>query len=241
MHIPKHLAIIMDGNGRWARNRQLPRLAGHARGVETVRTVVQECARLGVEYLTLYAFSSENWRRPGDEVSGLMSLLAAFLRSELASMQEYGIRLSAIGDLALLPEQSRRVLQETMEATASNDKMVLNLALSYGGRDEIIRAMASIGKKIETAQLSSLQIDEALICDHLDTRSLPDPDLLIRTSGEMRISNFLLWQIAYSELVFTDVLWPDFGVEELHRAIEEFSLRERRFGLTGDQLQTPET
>jgi len=230
MRIPQHLAIIMDGNGRWARSRNLPRLAGHARGVETVRIIVEECVCLGIPCLTLYAFSSENWQRPGDEVSGLMRLLGQFLQSELPRMQQNRIRLRAIGNLELLPEDARQMLEQTLEATSANEGMILNLALSYGSRDELVRCMQKIAVDIGRGRLGADDIDESLLSSRLDTAELPDVDLLIRTSGEIRISNFLLWQIAYAELVFTEVFWPDFGPEDLRQALEEFSQRERRFG-----------
>jgi len=236
MHIPKHLAIIMDGNGRWAEQRQLPRIAGHRQGVRTVREIVQECHQLGVRYLTLYAFSSENWGRPDEEVSALMDLLSIYLQEQFEQMLEKRIRLCVIGQTDRLPLPVRQVLENTVEKTRDNNDMVLTLALSYGARDEILRAVHLLAKKVEAGEISPQQIDEDAFSACLDTADLPDPDLLIRTSGEMRISNFLLWQIAYSEMVFTPVLWPDFGQDELHRALQEFTRRERRFGLTGRQV-----
>ncbi|PNU19811.1 isoprenyl transferase [Geothermobacter hydrogeniphilus] len=236
MHIPRHLAIIMDGNGRWAENRCLPRIAGHRQGVRTVREIVQECQRLGVDYLTLYAFSSENWGRPDDEVSALMELLSIYLREQFDLMLEKRIRLRVIGEIERLPLPVRRVLEETVAKTGDHDGMVLTLALSYGARNEILRASQRLAARVAAGELSPDAIDEELFAGSLDTSGMPDPDLLIRTSGEMRISNFLLWQIAYAEMVFTPVLWPDFGVEELHWALTEFTRRERRFGLTRDQV-----
>jgi len=236
MHIPKHLAIIMDGNGRWAEQRQLPRIAGHRQGVSTVREIVHECHQLGVGYLTLYAFSSENWGRPDEEVSALMELLSIYLQEQFEQMLEKRIRLCVIGQTDRLPLSVRQVLEDTVEKTRDNSDMVLTLALSYGARDEILRAARLLAEKVQAGELSPEQIDEDVFSASLDTVDLPDPDLLIRTSGEMRISNFLLWQIAYSEMVFTPVLWPDFGPNELHRALQEFTRRERRFGLTGGQV-----
>ncbi len=237
MQIPNHLAIIMDGNGRWAERRHLPRILGHRKGVEVVQSVVDECLVLGIRCLTLYAFSSENWGRPQDEVEALMSLLGSFLKKELRQLQKRGIRLMAIGELERLPDPISDVLREIMEETAGNDRMVLNLALSYGSRNELTRAVQQIGREVAAGKLQAADISEEMIANRLDTASLPDPDLLIRTSGEMRISNFMLWQAAYSELYFTDTLWPDFSREQLHLALQEYSLRQRRFGLVGAQLQ----
>jgi len=237
MQIPRHLAIIMDGNGRWAQQRRLPRIAGHQRGVQTVQTIVQECRRRGIGYLTLYAFSSENWGRPQDEVHALMDLLGSYLQRELDTMLRHQVRLNVIGQIDKLPPGVRRILESTVARTANNDGMVLTLALSYGARDELIRAAQRLASEVAAGQLEPGQIDQSRFGSALDTVGLPDPDLLIRTSGEMRISNFLLWQIAYAELYFTEVLWPDFNVEELQRALDEFSCRQRRFGLTGDQVE----
>jgi len=236
MRIPRHLAIIMDGNGRWAEKRRLPRIAGHQEGVRIVREVVQECRRLGVGYLTLYAFSSEKWGRPDNEVAALMELLCVYLREQLELMLENHIRLRVIGETARLPQSVRQMLEDTMEQTAGNEGMVLTLALSYGARDEILRTVRCLAERVARGDLEPAGIDEQEFTACLDTAGMPDPDLLIRTSGEMRISNFLLWQVAYAEMVFTPVLWPEFGVEELHRAFNEFTRRERRFGLTGDQI-----
>ncbi|BCR05463.1 isoprenyl transferase [Desulfuromonas versatilis] len=237
MRIPRHLAIIMDGNGRWAEIRQMPRIAGHQRGVEAVQTIVEECRSLGVEYLTLYAFSSENWGRPDDEVNALMGLLGHYLRSELETMLRQRIRLNVIGDIRRLPREVAQVLKDTVARTAENREMVLTLALSYGARDEILRAVRHLGAEMLAGRLVPEQVDDRVFSGALDTRDIPDPDLLIRTSGEMRVSNFLLWQLAYTELYFTDSLWPDFGIEDLHQALGEFGHRQRRFGLTGAQLK----
>lgn len=238
MQIPTHLAIIMDGNGRWAEQRHLPRILGHRKGVETVQGVVDECLKLGVRYLTLYAFSSENWGRPQDEVEALMGLLGSFLKKELSQLQKQGIRLTAIGELDRLPQPVHEILQDIITKTAGNDRMVLNLALSYGSRNELTRALRSLGREIAEGTLSVEDLTEDAIGNALDTAGLPDPDLVIRTSGEMRVSNFLLWQLAYSELYFTDALWPDFSRELLYKAIEEYSNRQRRFGLTAAQLRS---
>ncbi|MFA5516968.1 MAG: isoprenyl transferase [Desulfuromonadales bacterium] len=236
MSIPRHLAIIMDGNGRWAEKRQLPRILGHHRGVETVQSVVKECRSLGIQYLTLYAFSSENWRRPDTEVSALMDLLSRYLQSELKTMLARGIRLKFIGEIDRLPAPVKYVLEETVARTADNREMTLTLALSYGARDELVRAARRMAGAVQAGRLAPSAINDDLFTSFLDTAGCPDPDLLIRTSGEMRISNFLLWQLAYTEMYFTEVLWPDFNSEELHRAFREFARRERRFGLTGAQL-----
>jgi undecaprenyl diphosphate synthase len=235
MRIPQHLAIIMDGNGRWAEQRELPRIFGHRQGVETVRSVVKECRALGIPHLTLYAFSSENWGRPAAEVAALMELLGMFLAQELKTLMAEDIRLRVIGNTALLPAEVRQVLDDTIARTAGNSRLVLTLALSYGARDEILRAVRHLAVEVEEGRLSAPDIDEQHIAAALDTSGLPDPDLLIRTSGEMRISNFLLWQLAYAELYFTEVLWPDFSAAELRRALEDFAARNRRYGLTGQQ------
>ena len=241
MQIPRHLAIIMDGNGRWAEQLRLPRILGHRKGVETVQTIVEECIGLEIGYLTLYAFSSENWGRPREEVEALMGLLGTFLKKELSQLQKQGIRLVAIGELERLPKSINKILQDIIAETAANQRMVLNLALSYGSRNELSRAMQEIGRKIAAGQLAADELTEDDIAAALDTRDIPDPDLLIRTSGEMRISNFLLWQLAYTELYFTEALWPDFSREHLHQALNEYSRRQRRFGLTGAQLRDSES
>jgi undecaprenyl diphosphate synthase len=229
----------MDGNGRWAEQRQLPRIFGHRRGVDAVKVIVEECRKLGISYLTLYAFSSENWGRPVEEVAALMELLSMFLQKELDNLLEQNICLNVIGDIAQLPSEVRQVLERTIARTAGNGKMVLTLALSYGARNEILRAVRHLADEAAAGRLTADQIGEEAFCRALDTRTLPDPDLLVRTSGEMRISNFLLWQLAYAELYFTDVLWPDFGAAHLHRALEDFTSRQRRFGLTAQQVDGP--
>ena len=237
MQIPTHLAIIMDGYGRWAEQRRLPRIFGHRKGVETVQTIVDECLELGIRYLTLYAFSSENWGRPQEEVESLMGLLGSFLKRELNQLQKRGIRLMAIGELDRLPASIRKILEDIIKKTADNDRMVLNLALSYGSRNELTRAVQRLGREIAKGKLQADDLTEMDIEAVLDTHAIPDPDLLIRTSGEMRISNFLLWQLAYTELYFTETPWPDFSRDTLLQAIEVYSRRQRRFGLTGAQLR----
>lgn len=234
--IPAHIAIIMDGNGRWAKQHSLGRVAGHKKGVDAVRNTVTTCREIGVKYLTLYAFSAENWNRPSREVSALMRLLEKFLKLELKTLQKNNIRLAAIGKLHSLPENVLKTLNEVMGLTAGNSAMTLILALSYGGRDEILDAVKKIAGDSAAGKLDAASITKENISDYLYTEGIPDPDLLIRTSGEYRISNFLLWQTAYTEFYFTDVLWPDFRKEDLFRAIADYQKRERRFGLTSDQL-----
>lgn len=229
-NLPEHIAIIMDGNGRWAKKRLLNRVRGHEKGSDTVREVVRTCRELGIGVLTLYAFSTENWQRPQAEVSALMALLQRFLKSEQDEMMSNGIRLDAIGQIERLPAKVRRALDETRALTASNTGMQLNLALSYGSRAELQSMVRSISRDVADGRLKPEDIDESVISDHLYTRGLPDPDLLIRTSGEWRISNFLLWQIAYSEIHITPTLWPDFGREELIRILMDYQKRERRYG-----------
>uniref|UniRef100_A0A7C4RLQ2 Isoprenyl transferase n=1 Tax=Desulfatirhabdium butyrativorans TaxID=340467 RepID=A0A7C4RLQ2_9BACT len=229
--LPKHVAIIMDGNGRWAKQRLMNRVRGHEKGADTVRTIVTASREIGIEFLTLYAFSTENWRRSAAEVSALMMLLKRFLVSERDLMMRNDIRLNTIGEIERLPEDVRETLAETLRLTAENRSMVLTLALSYGGRAEILRMVASIARDVRDGVLDAASIDEGLIADRLYTRTMPDPDLLIRTSGEMRISNFLLWQIAYSELAITPTLWPDFDREEYISILQDYQRRERRFGM----------
>lgn len=236
--VPLHLAMIMDGNGRWAEQRHLPRIIGHHKGVEAVRSVVDECLRLGIRYLTLFAFSSENWGRPQEEVEALMTLLGRFLQKETPSLQERKIRLNAIGEIHRLPDDIRQILDDIMARTAENDTLVLTLALSYGARDELVRATRALAEKAAAGKLAAENIDETDLVAELDTNGLPDPDLLIRTSGEMRISNFLLWQLAYAELYFTEVLWPDFDGDQLREAVADYGRRDRRFGLTAAQRQS---
>jgi undecaprenyl diphosphate synthase len=233
--LPAHIAIIMDGNGRWAKRRSLPRVAGHSAGVGPVRSTVETCARLGIKVLTLYAFSVENWKRPRAEIETLWRLLRFYLKKELPDLQKNGIRLQAIGRLEALPAPVRAELESVVEATSRNRKLLVNLAINYSGRSEILDAVNSI---IENARhegrLDSLRIDEDTLAANLYTASSPDPDLMIRTSGEMRISNFLLWQIAYSELYVTETLWPDFNRTELLKAILDYQKRDRRYGGLSD-------
>ena len=235
--LPRHIAIIMDGNGRWAKKRSLNRIRGHREGTESVRDIVRACREMGIEVLTLYAFSTENWQRPRHEISALMSLLKGFLRSELPEMMENGIRLNAIGQTERFPGDVVKVLQEVMDMTRKNWGMLLNLALSYGGRDEIVAAARKIAAEVVAGRLQAEEITEAVFSSYLYTHGMPEPDLLIRTSGEMRISNFLLWQIAYAEIYVTSTLWPDFRRGELIHIVHEYQKRERRFGVTGDQIK----
>ena len=234
--MPKHVAIIMDGNGRWAQQQGKNRLVGHEAGAKAVRRTVEAAAKLGIKHLTLYAFSTENWKRPKVEVATLMTLLVRNLRRELARMTKNNIRLSAIGSLDKLPNKVRHELLEVIEKTQFNTGTNLTLALSYGAREEIKKAVIDISKKVKNSIINVESIDETIINEHLYTQHLPDVDLLIRTSGEVRISNFLLWQIAYAELYFTDVMWPAFDEHELHQAIKSYLKRERRFGKTSEQL-----
>ncbi|WP_340065499.1 isoprenyl transferase [Ascidiimonas aurantiaca] len=234
--LPKHIAIIMDGNGRWAKLKGKLRIFGHENGTKSVKQVVEGCAELGVDYLTLYAFSTENWNRPKLEVDTLMKLLVNALRKEMKTLNENNIRLKSIGNLNNLPETARKELSEVIEKTAHNNRMTLTLALSYGAREELKNAFISLCSKVKNNIISLENIDESIINAHLYTHDLPDVDLLIRTSGEHRISNFLLWQIAYAELYFTDILWPDFTKEDLFKAILNYQNRERRFGKTSEQL-----
>ena len=233
---PKHIAIIMDGNGRWAKNRGKLRIFGHENGTKSVKNIVESCSNLGIQCLTLYAFSTENWNRPKLEVKTLMSLLISSLKRETDKLQKNNIRLNPIGNLNLLPLKVSKELFQVVETTKSNSGMVLNLALSYGSRDEIINCVKEIGEKIKNNLISFEKIDETVINQHLYTQNLPDVDLLIRTSGEQRVSNFLLWQIAYAELYFTKVLWPDFTEQDLYKAIDNYQKRERRFGKTSEQV-----
>ena len=234
--LPAHLAIIMDGNGRWAKQQGKLRVFGHEHGVQAVRRTVENSARLGIRYLTLYAFSTENWNRPKMEVDTLMRLLVTSLRKEFESLNKNNIRLRAIGRLDTLPSKVHTELSEAIEQTAGNTGMTLTVALSYGSREELTSAFKALSVKVKNNIISPEKIDETVINDHLYTHDLPDVDLLIRTSGEHRISNFLLWQIAYAELYFTEVFWPDFGDEHLFEAIKSYQNRERRFGKTSEQL-----
>ncbi len=236
-NLPKHLAIIMDGNGRWAKQKGLLRALGHESGTKAVRETVESCAKLGIQNLTLYAFSTENWNRPKLEVDTLMNLLIKSLKDELKTLQKNEIKLNSIGNLSLLPKSAQKELLEVINKTKKNNRMTLTLALSYGAREELVSAIKAISDKVKNNIISSESIDETIINQHLYTHNLPDVDLLIRTSGEHRISNFLLWQIAYAELYFTDVLWPDFREENLYEAIISYQKRERRFGKTSEQIK----
>ena len=228
--LPRHVAIIMDGNGRWARARRLPRLAGHRAGVESVREIVRAAGEVGIEYLTLYAFSRENWQRPRSEVSALMKLLEYYLRHEVAELNRNNVRLSTVGRLQDLPERVQRQIERSQAATAKNTGLNLVLALSYSGRTEIVDAVREIVAEAKSGHVDVEDVKEKLISQHLYTRAIPDPDMLIRTSGEMRVSNFLLWQLSYTELWITPTYWPDFRRPEFLRALEDYSKRERRLG-----------
>jgi undecaprenyl diphosphate synthase len=234
--LPSHLAIIMDGNGRWAKQKGFLRAIGHENGSKSVKVTVESCAKLGIGNLTLYAFSTENWNRPKLEVDTLMKLLISSLKKEEATLMKNNIKLNAIGNLTTLPKKVLKELQEVIEKTKNNNKMTLTLALSYGSREEIIQVVRNISNKVKNNIISESAIDESIINEHLYTHNLPDVDLVIRTSGEHRISNFLLWQIAYAEFYFTDVLWPDFTENNLYEAIISYQKRERRFGKTSEQL-----
>ncbi len=234
--LPKHIAIIMDGNGRWAKQQGADRIFGHENGVKSVRDTVEAAAEVGVSFLTMYAFSTENWNRPQEEVNALMSLLVHTINAETKTLNENSIRLQAIGDLKSLPIDCYNELQEAIENTKNNTRMTLVLALSYSSRWEITNALKIIAEKIENKTLSVAEINENTINAHLCTANIPDPELMIRTSGENRISNFLLWQLAYTELYFTETLWPDFGKEDLYQAILNYQTRERRFGKTSEQI-----
>ena len=234
--LPRHLAIIMDGNGRWAKQRGKQRILGHEKGAKTVREIIQEVTQLGIPYLTLYTFSTENWKRPKLEVEALMHLLSRYLKKEVEIMQQNNVRLNAIGDLESLPSKIQKELHKAMEATKGNTKTVVSLALGYGGQQEILQMVQHIARKVQQGELSLDEITAERVQAALYTKEIPPVDLLIRTSGECRISNFLLWQIAYAELYFTDVLWPDFSSEELHKALFNYQNRELRFGKTSEQL-----
>lgn len=235
--LPVHLAVIMDGNGRWASLKGLFRTSGHERGAKAVREIVEACGKIGIPYLTLFAFSTENWNRPKLEVETLMKLLVSSLKKEIKTLQENEIRLNAIGNLEALPKAAHRELMGVIDQTKGNNKMTLTLALSYGSREEITKTIKEISLKVKNNLISPASIDEEMINNHLYTRDLPDVDLLIRTSGEQRISNFLLWQIAYAELYFTETLWPDYTKDHLYEAIVDYQSRERRFGKTSEQLK----
>jgi undecaprenyl diphosphate synthase len=234
--LPQHIGIIMDGNGRWARKRGLPRIAGHNAGIESVRKIVEACGELGVKVLTLFTFSRENWKRPPTEVSALMKLLLTTINREINDLMKKNVKIICIGSLEDLPKKTYESMRSAIEKTAHNTGLILNLALSYGSRDEIKRALIEIAQKVQAGTLQPEQIDDTLIASHLQTRDLPDPDLIIRTSGEFRISNFLLWQMAYAEIYVTKTLWPDFRKADLIKAIENYLGRERRFGKVTEQV-----
>ena len=228
--IPRHIAAIMDGNGRWAKERGEPRVVGHYEGVESVRDITEACAQIGVKYLTLYTFSVENWQRPAGEVNALMTLLLRTIRRERKTLNDNNIRLQAIGDLSKLPRKARSELQDALDATAGNTRMTLVLALSYSGRWELVEMVRTLARRAQQGDLNPDAIDETLVAQTLDSAGIPDPDLLIRTGGEYRVSNFLLWQLAYTEMVITDLYWPAFRRAQLYEAIEAFQRRDRRFG-----------
>lgn len=236
-NIPQHIAIIMDGNGRWAKQHGEDRIFGHHEGVNSVREIVEACGEIGVKYLTLYAFSTENWNRPKDEVDALMELLVATISLETPNLHAKGVKLHVIGDVNSLPQSCQAELNESIKITANNSKVNLILALSYSSKWEITNAVKQIAEKVKNNQLELKDITSNLIDKHLNTSSFPDPELMIRTSGEHRISNFLLWQLAYAEFYFTNTLWPEFRKEEFYKAILSYQKRERRFGLTGEQIQ----
>ena len=229
-NLPRHVAIIMDGNGRWAKSRHLPRIEGHRRGADSAREIIRTSGELGIKYLTLYAFSAENWNRPKDEVDALMKYLVHYLKTETKELNKNNVRLEVIGQIHRLPENVQQHLNKSIVTLSKNNGLTLIMALSYGSRLEIVDAMRQIAKKVKAGELEPAEITEAVISDHLWTRNIPDPDLLIRTSGEMRVSNFLLWQISYSELVITPTFWPDFRKPQLYAALEEYAKRHRRFG-----------
>ena len=229
-NIPKHIAIIMDGNGRWAKKRKLPRTMGHKAGVETIRKIVREAQDIGVKYLTLYAFSTENWKRPQEEVSALMKLLIQYLKSELGELNRNGVSIRISGDITKLPKEAQNEIEDAIIKTKDNTGIVLNIAFNYGGRDEIIRAVKLIGKDLLDSKFDLDTIDEKVFESYLYTANMPDPDLIIRPSGEKRISNFLLWQCAYSEFCYSNIFWPDFTEKNLHEAICEYQNRDRRYG-----------
>ncbi len=239
--LPTHIAIIMDGNGRWAADRNLPRIAGHRAGVDAVRRVVEDCTRFKIPYLTLFAFSTENWNRPQSEVGGLMVLLDQYLKKELRTLMKNNVRLSTIGQIDDLPANVRQTLRDVVEQSAVNDGLTLTLALSYSGRDDILEAVRKVAAAVQRGDLNPDAIEPDTFSSFLHTDGMPDPDLLIRTSGEQRISNFLLWQIAYTEFYVTDKLWPDFESVDLLDAIKVFNSRERRFGKTSEQVRGEDT
>ena len=237
-HIPDHIAIIMDGNGRWARERSLPRIAGHREGINSVREITRLCGEIGIKHLTLYTFSTENWQRPKAEVSALMTLLLKTINKEVKELHKNNVKFTVIGDLAMLPRSTRKGLQDGIELTQDNGGLNLCLALNYGSRQEMIDAIQSLASKVQSGEMEPEEINEAIFSDALYTKGIPDPDLLIRTSGECRLSNFLLWQSAYTEIFITDTYWPEFREEQLMGAIHVYQLRERRFGKVSEQVQS---
>ncbi len=228
--LPRHVAIIMDGNGRWAKQRHLPRIEGHRAGAESARVIIRTCGELGIKYLTLYAFSVENWNRPKDEVDALMKYLVHYLKTETSELNKNNVRLEVIGQIYRLPENVQEHLKKAISTLSKNNGLTLIMALSYGGRTEIVDAVRGVASKVKAGQLDPADITEQVFAQHLYTRNIPDPDVLIRTSGEMRVSNFLLWQISYAELVITPTLWPDFRKPQLYAALDEYHRRHRRFG-----------
>ena len=235
--VPKHIAIIMDGNGRWARGKTLPRIAGHREGVNSVREITRVCGEIGVQYLTLYTFSIENWKRPAAEVSALMTLLLRTINKEVKGLHKNNVKFDIIGDLEKLPVSTKNSLQKGADLTAKNTGLTLSLALNYGSRQEIIEAVQKIVIKVKNGSLNSDEIDENIFSDYLYTKGIPDPDLMIRTSGESRLSKFLLWQSAYTEIYMTDTFWPEFREKELMKAVKDYQSRERRFGKVSDQIR----
>jgi len=235
--VPKHIAIIMDGNGRWAKSKGLPRFAGHKKGVDTVRRITEKCGELGVKHLTLFTFSAENWNRPKAEVTALMTLLTGTLRKEIENLHKNNVRFTTIGDVSKLPSKAQKKIAESIEFTKLNSGLNLILALNYGGKQELLNATKEIINDVENGYISSNEIDENILNSKLYTKNIPEPDLLIRTGGDFRISNFMLWQVAYTELHFTTSLWPDFNENELMTAINEFNSRERRYGKTSEQIK----
>lgn len=229
-NIPKHIAIIMDGNGRWAKKRKLPRTMGHKAGVETIRRILKEASNLGVKYMTLYAFSTENWKRPKDEVNALMKLLVQYLRKEINELHKNGVRINVLGDISMLPKECIDEIEKSVEKTKNNTGITMNIALNYGGRDEIIRSIKLIAQDVLDGKIKIDAIEEDTVNNYLYTKGVPDPDIIIRPSGEQRLSNFLLWQCAYSEFWYSDICWPDFTEDDLHKAIYDFQQRDRRFG-----------
>ncbi|WP_194190487.1 isoprenyl transferase [Clostridium chrysemydis] len=229
-NIPKHIAIIMDGNGRWAKKRKLPRTMGHKAGVETIRRILKEASNLGVKYMTLYAFSTENWKRPKDEVNALMKLLVQYLRKEINELHKNGVKINVLGDISMLPKECVDEIEKSVEKTKNNTGITMNIALNYGGRDEIIRSIKLIAQDVIDGKIEINAIEEDTVNNYLYTKGVPDPDIIIRPSGEQRLSNFLLWQCAYSEFWYSDICWPDFTEDDLHKAIYDFQQRDRRFG-----------